>query len=86
MVPYKTDSGSTDPLGAMLRRARHSQPTRLTQEDVAKRMEVGQSTISAWESGRARPNYADLMKLARLLDLDVGDLVAAAANGSNGHT
>lgn len=85
-MPFKADT--TDELGSMLRRARHSQDPRLTQEDVAAAMNVGQSTISAWEAGRARPNLPDLERLARLLSLDVAKLVSAAARAAerNGHT
>lgn len=78
-MPRASKITRSDPLGDMLRRARHNHEPPLTQEEVAEEMEVVQSTISAWESGRARPPLAMLKKLAGFLGLDVSKLADAAA-------
>lgn len=68
-----------DPLGAMISSARHTLG-KMSQEELAEHMGVGQSTISAWEAGRARPNYAAIVNLSRVLKLDLLEMVHAAAN------
>jgi transcriptional regulator with XRE-family HTH domain len=78
-MPRVSSVATSDPLGDMLRRARHNHKPQLTQEAVAKALDVVQSTISAWESGRARPSLPDLKRLADFLDLEVSKLVDAAA-------
>jgi transcriptional regulator with XRE-family HTH domain len=76
-MPRVTREESTDPLGEMLRSARFNHKPRLTQEDVADFLGVVQSTVSAWESGRARPDVPMLRRLASLFEasLDFSDLV-----------
>lgn len=83
--PRASKVNASDPLGDMLRRARHNQDVPLTQEDVANALGVVQSTISAWESGRARPSLPDIQRLSGVLKLDVSKMVAAAASNTNGH-
>lgn len=78
-MPRASKITRSDPLGDMLRRARHNRETPLTQEEVAEELGVVQSTISAWESGRARPPLTMLRQLAEFLDLDVSKLVDAAS-------
>jgi transcriptional regulator with XRE-family HTH domain len=61
-------------LGEVLREQREK--LRLTQPDIADRMDVTQSYISAWELGKPkRVNFAQLRKLARAYELDI-DLLA----------
>lgn len=81
-MPRASKITTSDPLGDMLRRARHNHAPPLTQEQVATEMEVVQSTISAWESGRARPPLEMLKQLADYLDLEVSKLVDAAADAA----
>lgn len=45
-----------------------------TQQELARRSEVGQSAISTLESGRCRPQLATLLKLAEALDVSKEDL------------
>lgn len=47
-----------------------------TQEGLADALGVGQSAVSAWEIGRAVPTPGALYVLARLLRLDLDELVA----------
>lgn len=47
---------------------------RLSQKELAKRLAVGQSTIAMWETGMNTPGYTNLVKLASLFNVSVGDL------------
>lgn len=46
----------------------------LRQEDVAKKLDVDQSTVSFWESGRFKPSRKYRKKLAKLYGLTVEEL------------
>ncbi len=46
----------------------------LTQEDIAKELEVGRTTVAMWESGASAPRAALLPKIAKLLDCKIDDL------------
>ena len=46
----------------------------LTQEKVAERMEVKQSTVAAWEAGRYLPEANKLPKLAEVLGCSIDEL------------
>ncbi|MDA2194504.1 helix-turn-helix transcriptional regulator [Bacillus cereus group sp. Bc005] len=49
--------------------------SKLTQQDLAKRMKVTKSTISNWENGYSNPNLEKAIRLATILDSDVKDLI-----------
>lgn len=55
-----------------LREARFA--ARLTIIDVASKIGVAPSTISSWETGKSRPNKAELYCLHLLYGLDTGDI------------
>lgn len=55
-----------------LRRAREAKL--LTQEDLARKMEVNVAQVWRWEKGHDRPRMARIRKLARVLGLKVGQL------------
>lgn len=42
---------------------------KLTQDDIAKIFNVTYSTVSAWEVGKAQPNYYTLTKLAEYFNV-----------------
>ena len=67
-------------LSAVLRQLRNDKG--LTQSDVAENIGVKTVTISAYESGRVKPNTAKLGRLARLYDVDVEVLSSRAAQES----
>ena len=46
----------------------------LRQEDVAKKLDVDQSTVSFWESGRYKPSRKYHKKLAKLYGCTVEEL------------
>lgn len=55
-----------------LRKARN-----LTQDDLARRLGVGRTTVTMWETGQNRPRTADLTAIAEALGCDVNELVKA---------
>lgn len=55
-----------------LREARLS--ANLTMVEVAKEIGVAQSTITSWETGKSKPNNAELYYMAMLYGCDVGDI------------
>lgn len=48
---------------------------KLTQVELAERTNVKQSTIQAYESGRAKPMINTAIQLAKVLGVDVNDLM-----------
>ena len=48
---------------------------RISQVDMAQMVDVKQSTISDYETGRATPTIDKLIKIASILDCTVDDLV-----------
>lgn len=58
-------------------RTRHHPP--LTQEGLADLLGMRQPSVSAWETGKTRPELPTLKRLADILGLDLGDLTTAAA-------
>lgn len=51
------------------------QKNKLTQVELAERTNVKQSTIQAYESGRAKPMINTAIQLAKVLGVDVDDLM-----------
>ena len=49
----------------------------LSQEDVAKAIEVTQGAVSQWESGATTPSAKLLPKIAELLNCSIDDLYIA---------
>ena len=47
---------------------------KLTQEDVAKALNIRQSTVSMWENGKNVPRSEMLPKIARLFDCTIDEL------------
>lgn len=47
----------------------------LTQEDLAERMEVSRQAVSKWEANLSRPSAENLIRLAKLLDVDLAELI-----------
>ena len=58
---------------------RHRVARRLTQVQVATAIGVKQATISAWETGTARPSTGNLLALAQLLGSSTDDLLGREA-------
>ncbi len=48
---------------------------KLTQEEVAKQLGVGQSAVSMWETGKSVPRPAILKKLAQLFKCSIDELL-----------
>ena len=51
----------------------------LSQNDIAKRLYVTNSTVSRWESGRRLPDASMIFSLADILGADINILLSAAA-------
>ena len=47
----------------------------LTQEELAKEMNVGRSTICSWELGDRSPKFKDALKIAQYFGVDIDDLL-----------
>lgn len=56
---------------------------KLTQKDIAERLEVTQQTVAKWENGKSEPSIAHLRDLALLYDTSVDELVRENANAKN---
>ena len=46
-----------------------------TQAEFARAVGVVRSTVNGWESGRRTPDIGTLMRIAKALDVKVGDLL-----------
>ena len=47
----------------------------LSQEELAARLQIRQTTVSMWETGRTLPRAGILIQLAKLFDCTVDDLL-----------
>lgn len=47
----------------------------LTQQDVAKRLNISQSNVSDWENDVSRPEYEKLIELAKIYQVSIYDLL-----------
>lgn len=52
----------------------------LTDYEVSKRAGIYQSTFTDWKNGRSTPKLDKLLKIARVLNVDLNDLVSAEVN------
>ena len=48
---------------------------KLTQEQVAKALGIDQTNISCWENDKTRPEYENLIKLSKLYDVTLDELL-----------
>ena len=46
-----------------------------SQEELASRLGVSRQAVSKWEQGTSEPSTTNLIKLARVFDLDPADLL-----------
>ena len=53
----------------------HRERCKMTQELVAEKIGVSRQAVSKWESGAAEPSTSNLIKVARLYDIDPADLL-----------
>lgn len=47
----------------------------LTQKEVAVKLGIAQTNISSWEHDNTRPEYENLIKLAKLYDVSTDELL-----------
>lgn len=55
-----------------------------TQGDLAERLGVEQPTVQRWEAGKREPNLAQLLELAKILEVEPGALIDASVVPSEG--
>ncbi len=60
-------------LGQQLKKLREVQE--LTQKNLAKKLNVGTSTVAMWETGDRHPDHEMLVKIADLFDVSVDSLL-----------
>ena len=47
----------------------------LTQKEIAEKLGIAQSNVSDWENDVSRPEYENLIKLAEIYGVTVGELL-----------
>ncbi len=47
----------------------------LTQMEVAKMIGIDQTNISSWENDKTRPEYENLIKLSKIYDVTIDELL-----------
>lgn len=47
----------------------------LTQNDIADSLGISRSTYTYWELGKSRPSYEDLIKLTKVFNIDVKEII-----------
>ena len=65
-------------IGERIKKARLN--TKMTQDDLAKELNVSRSTVANWESGRNNPDVESLIKIADILKVPIKSLLKE--NGS----
>ncbi len=60
-------------IGENLRKFRKE--SRLSQQQVAEILKIDQSNVSRWESDISRPDYENLIELAKLYQVSVSDIL-----------
>lgn len=60
-------------LGEKIARARNAK--KLTQEQLARQLNISRQTVSHWENNDSQPNVEMLLKLMQVLELEAGDLL-----------
>lgn len=55
------------------------QKLKLSQADVAEKLQVSQVAVSMWETGEAMPRADKLPELAKILQCDIADLFDESA-------
>lgn len=77
----RQDRPRKDPESVAVRRSlaevlrSHRERCKMTQEFVAEKIGVSRQAVSKWESGASEPSTTNLVKVARLYDVDPADLL-----------
>jgi transcriptional regulator with XRE-family HTH domain len=61
-----------------LRQIRESR--NMSQIELAKKLAVGQSTVSMWETGDSKPTFENLLKLCQILSCSLDELIKIDLN------
>lgn len=65
---------NTDKEGEIMRIKELRESLKLTQEDLAKKLHIGRTTVSMWENGEAMPRADKLPEIAKVLNCSIEDL------------
>ena len=55
----------------------------LTQEDLAKRLNVKRTTVTMWENNKSLPNIEIVKKIAKVLNCTIDDLLKEETENKN---
>ena len=62
-------------IGAFIRKQREKK--QITQEELAKILDIGRQTLARIEQGRSDLSYKQLQLIAQRFDMDIADLIQA---------
>jgi transcriptional regulator with XRE-family HTH domain len=74
-IPLIKARGYPMPMGYLDRLARLRKAKGFTQSTLAERLGVEQPTVQRWEAGKREPSLAQLFELARILEVEPGNLI-----------
>jgi transcriptional regulator with XRE-family HTH domain len=74
-IPSKNMRGYDMPMGYLDRLSRLRKAKGFTQSTLAEVLGVEQPTVQRWESGKREPSLSQLFELARVLDVEPGNLI-----------
>ena len=77
----KTETHPKNVLGANIKKYRRQ--LKITQEQLAERLDVSRQAVSKWECGEDKPSTANLISLAAVFNVTVEQLTAACENDEN---
>ena len=68
--------------GTMIKRLRENR--KITQQQLAEKMNVSDKAISKWETGTSDPSTMNLLAIAHLYGVEAGDLLKRVSGISKG--
>lgn len=57
--------------------------SRMTQEQLAKKLNIGRSTLANYERGNRKPTFIELKNIAKVLNVDVNYLVESSESSAD---
>jgi predicted transcriptional regulator len=72
-IPLKNAARYPMPMGYLDQLARLRKAKGFTQSSLAERLGVEQPTVQRWEAGKREPSLAQLLELARILEVEPGN-------------
>lgn len=72
---FKSPKSMNTFFSSNLQYLRRALPNKMSQEKFSEEINIKKPTLASYESGRAEPKYADLIKLANYYGVNIGDLL-----------